>query len=146
MGSNRGPFCLIPKRRRLQGEGRHDKVPVPHPSALNEAMTDEQPLRSPLPWAALSWIGAVGSLAVITVLVLYIWGNDSNHTGFEPWLLSSFFVPTAIVGMVAWRRGRSRWGALAAVLIGLGGMALLFYLDHFNVMVEYERLGKRGGL
>ena len=96
--------------------------------------------------AVLSWFAAAGSLAVLAVLLLYMRGHDSNHTGFEPWLLSIFFVPTVIVGLAAFLRGSSRWGALLAFWLGFGGMAFLFYIDHFNVLVQYDRLGERGGL
>ena len=96
--------------------------------------------------AVLSWLATISSLAVLTVLLLYMRGNDSNHTGFEPWLLSICFVPTAIIGVAAFRRGSSWWGALLACCLGFGGMAFLFYLDYFNVLVQYDRLGERGGL
>ena len=94
--------------------------------------------------AVLSWLAAVGSLAVLTVFLLYMRGNDCNHTGLEPWLLSIFFVPTGIVGIAAFLRGSSRWGSLLAFCVGFGGMAFLFYIDHFNVMLEYGRWIERG--
>lgn len=92
----------------------------------------------------LSLLAAVGSLAVFTTLLLYMRGNDSNHTGWEPWLLSIFFAPTGIVGIVAFLRGSSRLGALLACCLGFGGIAFLFYIDHFNVMVQYDRWAERG--
>jgi peptidoglycan/LPS O-acetylase OafA/YrhL len=112
---------------------------------MGDPMMMPQP-RWSRPWGVLSWLAALGSLAVLTVLLLYIRGKDSNHTGFEPWLLSVVFAPTSLVGSAALLRGSSRWGAVLAVCLGLGGMAFLFYIDHFNVLVEHGRLGQRGGL
>ena len=94
--------------------------------------------------AVLPWLAATASLAVLTVFVFYMHGNDSNHTGLEPWLLSIFFVPTLVVGIRAFVRGSSRWGALFALCLGFGGMAFLYYVDHFNVMLEYDRWIQRG--
>ena len=96
--------------------------------------------------AVLSCLAVTSSLAVLIVLLVYTHGNDSNHTGFEPWLLSIIFVATVSVGIAAFLYGNLRWGALLACCLGFGGMAFLFYIDHFNVLVQYDRLLARGGL
>ena len=96
--------------------------------------------------AILSWLAALGSLAVLGVLLYYMRGNDSNHTGFEPWRLSIFFMPTSLVGITAFVCGGSRWGALLAFGLGFGGMVFLFYIDYLNILVNHGRLGERGGL
>ena len=110
---------------------------------MNISRIERQPRSLPF-LALLSSLAAAASLAVLVVLLLYIRGNDSNHTAFEPWLLSTFFVPTIGVSILAFVCGSSRWSALVAFCLGFGGMAFLFYLDHFNVMVQYERWIERG--
>ena len=94
--------------------------------------------------STLAWLAALTSAAVLAALLLYMRGSDSNHSGFEPWLLSFVFAPAAIIGTVALKLSRSRWGALLALLLGLGGMAFLFYIDHFNILLQYERWTERG--
>ena len=92
----------------------------------------------------LTWIGCASSLVVLSVTLLYLRGHDSNHTGFEPWQLSIFFVPTAILGIITFSRRLLRWGAVFAFCLGAGGMLLLSYLDRFNVLVQYDRWLERG--
>ena len=92
----------------------------------------------------LTGIGSASSLLVFSVLLIYLRGHDSNHTGFEPWELSLFFVPTAILGFVTFRRRLLRWGALFALFLGTGGILLLAYIDYFNVLVQYDRWLRRG--
>jgi energy-coupling factor transporter transmembrane protein EcfT len=67
---------------------------------------------------------------------------DSNHTGFDPWLLSIVLVLTALVVVVALLRGASLRAGLFACVIGFGGLAFLFYL--VNVLVSYDRWLERG--
>lgn len=92
------------------------------------------------------WFCAFGSFVVLSGLLLYLRGKDCNHTSFEPWLLSIIFGPAILLGIAAFPGGRSRWGALLTFCLGAGGMAFLFYIDHFNILVQYDRLGERGGL
>lgn len=92
----------------------------------------------------VSRLGIVVSLSVTMLLLSYLRGKDCNHTGFEPWLLCIIYVPTAIVGFTALRRGSRLSSVGLACFVGVGGMALLFYLDYFNVLVEYERWINRG--
>ncbi|MEP6672234.1 MAG: hypothetical protein ABJF10_23930 [Chthoniobacter sp.] len=92
----------------------------------------------------LSSVGAIFSIAVLLALLYYKHGNDSNHTGFEPWLLSIVFVPTAAVGIAAVYRNSSRPLGIFACCVGIGCMVFLFYLDYFNILVQYERWIARG--
>ncbi|MEZ0273295.1 MAG: hypothetical protein ACAH88_00205 [Roseimicrobium sp.] len=98
------------------------------------------------PSSTLAWLASVVSLAAIASVLLYLWENDSNHTGFEPWLLSIVFAPTAIIGVLSLVRDNPRLAALSASCLGIGGLVFLFYLDWFNVLVQYDRLAERGGL
>lgn len=91
-----------------------------------------------------SLLTAIGSLAVLIVLSLYIRGNDSNHTSFEPWLLSIVFVTTVFVSIFDFRHRSSRWASVLAFCLGFGGMSFLYCLDHFNIMVQYDRWIERG--
>ena len=110
---------------------------------MNISRVERQSRSSPfLPLASL--LSASGSLAVLIVLWLYIRSNDTNHTAFEPWFLSIVFVTTVVVSIVDVVCGSSRWGAVLAFCLGFGGMAFLFYIDHFNVMVQYDRWTERG--
>ena len=94
--------------------------------------------------AVLSWLSAIGSLGVLVGLLLYMRCNHTNHTGIEPWLFSVVFAPTAVLGVTALLRGNSPWGAILACGLGIGGMAFLFCLDYFNILVEYDRWCVRG--
>lgn len=92
----------------------------------------------------LTWIGCASSLLLLSVTLLYLRSHDSNHTSFEPWQLSIFFVPTAILGIITFSRRLLRWGGAFAFCLGAGGILLLYYLDRFNVLVQYDRWLGRG--
>ena len=101
----------------------------------------------------LCWIGIGVSCAVLLALLLYMRENETNHTGFEPWTLSIVFLPTAILGasyLVRSRRGDARGtfrrlaAGLLAVVIGLGGMGLLYTIDTTNRLLHYDRWLRRG--
>jgi hypothetical protein len=91
------------------------------------------------------WIAAVASCLTAAPLLWYLHQNQSNHTAFEPWLLSFVFVPTTIVGIVHLSRTRrvTLSGAIAFV-IGVLGFTLLIYIDQTNRMLQYERWLSRG--
>ena len=84
------------------------------------------------------------SAVVLAGVAFYLHGHDSNHTGHEPLLLLGIFVPTLALGTAAFRRRRFRWGALLACLLGGVGIVVLFYLDRFNILVQYDRWLERG--
>jgi hypothetical protein len=92
----------------------------------------------------LTIVGMAASLALIGMHVSYIRGNDTNHTGFDPWLLAFVFVPTLLLGAWTALRTDLRWVGWIACLAGCGGMVYLYYIDHFNIMVEYARWARRG--
>ena len=90
------------------------------------------------------WFAGVGSLAVSGALIAYAIRNGSGHSGFEPWLLSVVFVASLIIGFAALFSSRSRTAAIVACVAGIAGLALLFYLDRFNVLLQYDRWLQRG--
>ena len=92
----------------------------------------------------LTVTGLVVSLAVFNVLVAYLRGNNTNHTGFGLWLLALVFLPTLLLGGWAGLRGNRRWIGWMACLAGCGGMAFLWYIDYDNILLEYERWTTRG--
>ena len=91
----------------------------------------------------LTWAAAATSAWVIYEIFAYIHMSDSNHTGFEPWLLVSVFLPTVVLGVLAFGR-RFIVAGLLAMLLGAVGMAVLTYIDRTNTMVQYERWLSRG--
>ena len=95
-------------------------------------------------FVVLSLLASLLSAAVLAGIVSYLHGHDSNHTGHEPWLLLGIFIPTLAFGIAAFRRRCSRWAAALACLLGVAGIAVLFYLDRFNVLVQYDRWLERG--
>ena len=94
--------------------------------------------------SGLVWSAGAGSLAVSGALIAYTIRNGSGHTGFEPWLLSVVFVGSLIIGFSALLSSRSRTAAILACVAGIAGLALLFYLDRFNVLLQYDRWLQRG--
>ena len=89
-------------------------------------------------------MGLVASSVVLNVVVAYISGNNTNHTGFEPWLLAFLFLPTLFLGGWTAFKGNRRWIGWLACLAGCGGMAFLYYTDHCNLLLENNRGAKRG--
>ena len=88
----------------------------------------------------LCWLGATFSIAVASGLLSYMARNETNHTAFEPWLLSAVFVPTGIAGIcLVVRVRRFAFVAIVAVVVSATGMGLLYYIDHTNRMLQYER-------
>jgi|GEM_PF-1629707 hypothetical protein len=83
--------------------------------------------------------GVFLSALVMWELLSYIYSSDSNHTSFEPWLLLVIFGPTAVAGAAGVIRRRSLVASLLALILGLGGTAFLYYIDHNNIMVQYDR-------
>jgi hypothetical protein len=93
---------------------------------------------------AFVWFVTVSSLAAFAALTAYTIHNDSGHTAFDPWLLSLLFVPSLIIGSTALPFRRTRFPAILTLASAIAGLALLFYLDHFNVLVQYDRWIERG--
>jgi hypothetical protein len=92
-----------------------------------------------------SWVGALLSLLSLAELLWYLHQNQSNHTAFDPWLLSILFVPTTIAGVIYLSRVRTFAAAgILALTVGILGLAVLFYIDHTNRMLQYERWLQRG--
>jgi hypothetical protein len=92
----------------------------------------------------LTWTSSVISAVVILEIGSYIRASDSNHTAFEPWLLTVVFVPRVILGAVALLRKRALVAGIVALTLGLCGMATLTYIDRTNTMLQYERWLSRG--
>jgi len=92
----------------------------------------------------LTGLAAFGSSAVIIVLLLYLCNNTSGHTSFEPWLLSVVFVPTLIMGIIALFFKLTRPNGMLAWRIAIIGLGILFLLDYFNLLVQYDRWVQRG--
>jgi hypothetical protein len=90
------------------------------------------------------WLGIAASSFVLALLIPYVWSHDSNHTGFDPWMLLAAFAPTAILGFVAFRRRANFLGAILACVVGLGGIGYLVYLDRTNRLLQYETWIERG--
>ena len=85
----------------------------------------------------ICWMGAVLSALVLALLVPFVIHHDGNHTSLEPWLLALAFLPTAILGGRTLYRIKFHWGAFAAVIVGVSGLAYLFYIDHTNQLINY---------
>jgi hypothetical protein len=79
----------------------------------------------------------------IWALSSYILESDSNHTGFDVLiLLWPLFFCVAIAGLIyIIKKPR-----LAIIPIGVNLVAICFYLfvDHFNIMVQYDKWTGRG--
>jgi hypothetical protein len=93
---------------------------------------------------SLMWLGIATSASVLTLLVQTVCSHDSNHTGFEPWLLAVVFAPTAALSVLAIRARTSIPVAIFAGLLGVGGIGYLIYIDSTNRLVQYERWIDRG--
>lgn len=122
------------------------------PPCLNEFKSPHLTMRKPRPnsgtkpLTSLTVTGLVASLIVFNVLVAYIRENTMTLVGFEPWLFTLIFLPTALLGGWLGLKGvesKRRWVGWLACLAGCGGMAFLYCLDHFNILVEQERWAKR---
>jgi len=87
---------------------------------------------------------AVCVTSVLAVLTAYWLTNDSKHTSFEPWLLLAVFIPGFVIGstfcVVPSCRPSGAWTFIASLL----GIALLFYLDRSNSLLQYDRWIQRG--
>jgi hypothetical protein len=92
----------------------------------------------------LLWCAGGASLAVASALIVYAMRNDSGHTGFEPWLLSLPFVSAFLLGAAGLITRSARRPALFASVAALAGLALLFYFDYCNVLLQYDRWIERG--
>ena len=93
----------------------------------------------------ICWLSVALSIACAAELFEYLAENQDNHTSFEPWLLSAVFGPTAVVGMIHLiRTRRLALPAVLAIAVGVFGMATLYYIDHTNRMLQYERWLARG--
>jgi len=84
MGSYRGPLCLIPKRRRLQGERRHDKIPVHWPYSCPNSEPSPT-ARPPFSLASPPSITTVATFAVNAPSVAV----DLRSARLFPWPASS---------------------------------------------------------
>jgi hypothetical protein len=90
------------------------------------------------------WFAGAGSLAVLGALIAYAIRNGTGHTGFEPWFLSVVFAVSLIIGFAALFSSRSRTAAIVTCTAGIAGLALLLFLDHFNLLLQYDRWLQRG--
>jgi hypothetical protein len=108
---------------------------------VNESQSTPPPPPEPSAQLAFdAWcIAGFGvSLIAFWLLVTIVRNHeDSHHVSFSPWDFSIVFLPTAIVGFRAMRRGMFRVLALLALLSGSGGMAYLYYLDHTGRLISY---------
>jgi hypothetical protein len=87
---------------------------------------------------------------LIIVPMIGIWGlssylleNKSNHTGFELLLLLWPLCFCAVSAIIIYIKKKTR---LVMFTIALNLAAIFFYLfvDHFNIMVQYDRWCHRG--
>ncbi len=85
------------------------------------------------------------SSTTLVCLGRYIYRNKTNHTGMDPWLAIPIFIASLLIGLMAFRAdGKSRKLPILLLLLGVVGIAALFAVDHFNIMLEYNKWLKRG--
>lgn len=90
------------------------------------------------------WCVALASLVLSVAIIAYAATNDSGHTSFEPWLLSPAFVASLFAGVPALFFRRTHTPGVVVCIAGVAGLALLYFLDHGNVLVQYDRWIQRG--
>jgi|GEM_PF-1650740 len=94
-------------------------------------------------------IGSVLGLLLILAFILYAWTNDSGHTGIHSYYALGLYVPLAFLGgflLRASSKGNTEWNwGLAALLVGVMGMALLVYFDISGALLSYGMWADRHG-
>lgn len=91
----------------------------------------------------LLWMLTALGLLLLMILLSVAIQNTSGHTGWEPLTSLACFAPLLAIGsgaLVLSRRDQANARpAAAAVVVGLVGVVLLFWLDQTNTLVQYER-------
>jgi len=92
------------------------------------------------------WVGNLIGLLLVGLIAAYCVGNDSGHTGFDPYIALAFYVPFLALGLTEFMdvKGGNRSVGMLAVAISILGIAFLLFLDMTNTLVGYERWVKRG--
>ena len=71
--------------------------------------------------------------------------RESNNIGADPWNCLPLFVIAVLAGLAAIvLRFPLRGISVVCIVVGIVGVALLFLLDHFNILLEYHRWINRG--
>lgn len=95
-------------------------------------------------WARILLTGVCAfPVGCVLLMLLYLHGNSSNHTGLE-FLLALWPLGLALLlaaGLLCFTKMK-----LAIAAVALNIIAILFFLaiDHYNIMVQYDRWLKRG--
>lgn len=96
----------------------------------------------------LLWLSVLLGGSAIVLIVVYATFNSSTHTSWEPFSSLILFVPVSCFGAVSMAIGRRVRGNMlpgaCALMIGLAGVGLIFYLDRTDRLVQYERWLDRG--
>jgi hypothetical protein len=98
--------------------------------------------------ADVACIAGLGSIATIVALLGYLRGNNSGHTGMNPYVALLVFAPSLAFGtanMIVNRNPwKNLWTGIIPTLSGGFGTAFLIYLDKANVLLEYSTWIRRG--
>ncbi|GFE58822.1 hypothetical protein AOG1_27020 [Geobacter sp. AOG1] len=98
--------------------------------------------------ADFACIAGLGSIATIVVLLAHLRGNNSGHTGMNPYAALLVFAPSLAFGIanmtVNRNSWRNLWTGIIPTLSGGFGTAFLIYLDKANVLLQYETWIRRG--
>lgn len=106
-------------------------------------------LRPPL--LANAWLDAAVALAIASiaasmrVVFQHVDFQRTYHTGFEPYDLVILYGFAAAFGVARWvKRPKRGWLTALLVILAVGSMATVVWLEQNNVIVEYNRWIKRG--
>ena len=91
------------------------------------------------------WSVFLLAAAVMAFLIRESIVRESNNIGVDPWLCLPLFIIAAFCGLVATVAQLPLRGiSVACIIVGIVGVGLLFSLDHFNILIEYERWINKG--
>ena len=86
-------------------------------------------------------ISSILGFFTTTLLWLYVFENDSGHTGINLNLLYFLFIPLMLFGILAIKKERL---AMLAIGIAIWGVLSLVYLEQTNTLLSYNTWIERG--